>query len=108
MPGRAKLKIFLGYAPGVGKTFKMLELGRETVPDTLLDRADQIELVDVPPDELLVRMAEGKVSLSGPAARTAEQVFQRGNLLALRELALRRAAEHVDAEARAHRKAHAG
>jgi two-component system sensor histidine kinase KdpD len=76
---------------------------RETVPDSLLERADEIELVDIAPEELLVRLREGKVYLPDQAARAAEHFFQRGNLLALRELALRRIAERVDADVRAYR-----
>ncbi len=79
---------------------------RETVPDSVLDRADEIELVDLAPDELLVRLAEGKVHLGGAAARDAESFFRRGNLLALRELALRRTAERVDADVLAYRYQH--
>ncbi len=74
---------------------------RETVPDQVLDRADRIELVDVTPDELLERLQEGKVYLRDEALRAKEHFFKRGNLLALRELALRRIAERVDAEVRA-------
>ncbi|MBS2022750.1 MAG: sensor histidine kinase KdpD, partial [Deltaproteobacteria bacterium] len=80
---------------------------RETVPDALLDRADELELVDLPPDELLQRLAQGKVYLGERAEQAARNFFQRGNLLALRELALRRTAERVDADVRAHRAAHA-
>jgi two-component system, OmpR family, sensor histidine kinase KdpD len=79
---------------------------RETVPDALLNRADEIELVDLPPEELLERLAQGKVYLPEEAARAKENFFRRGNLLALRELALRRAAERVDAEVRAYRRLH--
>jgi two-component system sensor histidine kinase KdpD len=71
---------------------------RETVPDSVLERADAIELVDISPEELLVRLREGKVYLPDQAARAAGHFFQRGNLLALRELALRRTAEQVEAE----------
>lgn len=80
---------------------------RETVPDAVLDRADEIELVDLPPEELLKRLAEGKVYLPQQAARAAEHFFQRGNLLALRELALRRTADRVDADVQAYREEHA-
>ncbi len=76
------------------------------MPDAILERADEIELVDLPPEELLERLAEGKVYLPEQAARAAQHFFQRGNLMALRELALRRAAERVDAEVLAYRKAH--
>src|SRR5262245_27069275 len=79
---------------------------RETVPDALLNRAEEIELVDLSPEELLERLAQGKVYLPEEAARAKENFFRRGNLLALRELALRRAAERVDAEVRAYRRLH--
>lgn len=71
---------------------------RETVPDTVFDSADEIVLVDFPPDELLKRLAEGKVYVQDTAARAAENFFRPQNLTALRELALRRAAERIDAD----------
>ena len=71
---------------------------RETVPDSVLERADTVELVDISPEELLARMREGKVYLPDQAQRAASHFFQRGNLLALRELALRRTAERVEAD----------
>jgi two-component system sensor histidine kinase KdpD len=71
---------------------------RETVPDSVLDRADAVELIDISPEELLARLREGKVYLPEQALRAAQHFFKRGNLLALRELALRRTAERVDAE----------
>ncbi|TAH68266.1 MAG: sensor histidine kinase KdpD [Rhodopseudomonas palustris] len=70
---------------------------RETVPDKVFDLADEIVLVDLPPDELLKRLAEGKVYVQDTAARAVEHFFKPHNLTALRELALRRAAERVDA-----------
>lgn len=70
---------------------------RETVPDKVFDKADDIILVDLPPDELLRRLAEGKVYVQDTAARAVENFFKPQNLTALRELALRRAAERVDA-----------
>jgi two-component system sensor histidine kinase KdpD len=70
---------------------------RETVPDTVFDKADEVVLVDFPPDELLRRLAEGKVYVQDTAARAVENFFKPQNLTALRELALRRAAERVDA-----------
>jgi two-component system sensor histidine kinase KdpD len=70
---------------------------RETVPDTVFDKAHEIVLVDLPPDELLKRLAEGKVYVQETAARAVEHFFKPQNLTALRELALRRAAERVDA-----------
>ena len=71
---------------------------RETVPDMVFDKADEIVLVDFPPDELLKRLAEGKVYVQDTAARAVEHFFKPQNLTALRELALRRAAERIDAE----------
>lgn len=80
---------------------------RETIPDSILERADEIELIDLPPDDLLARLREGKVYLADQAARAADSFFRRGNLLALRELALRRTAERVEADVQAYREAHA-
>ncbi|HEY0223300.1 MAG TPA: two-component sensor histidine kinase, partial [Pseudolabrys sp.] len=71
---------------------------RETVPDTVFDRADEIVLVDFPPDELLKRLAQGKVYVQDTAARAVESFFKPQNLTALRELALRRAAERIDVD----------
>jgi len=65
---------------------------RENVPDTVMARADEVELVDLPPDELLVRLQEGKVYLPEQARHAREHFFRKGNLLALRELALRHTA----------------
>jgi two-component system sensor histidine kinase KdpD len=73
---------------------------RETVPDRLLDEADEIELVDLPPPELLQRLREGKVYIPEQASRAAQKFFRSGNLIALREIALRRAARRVDREMR--------
>lgn len=73
---------------------------RETVPDNVIDGADQLELVDVSPEVLEERLRAGKVYLPAQAARALEQFFRRGNLIALRELALRRTAQQVDAEMR--------
>ncbi|HXX55592.1 MAG TPA: sensor histidine kinase KdpD [Methanoregula sp.] len=69
---------------------------RETIPDRVIDEANEIELVDLAPPELLQRLKEGKVYIPDMAARAIEQFFNEGNLYALRELALRRAAERVD------------
>ncbi|HEY4181833.1 MAG TPA: sensor histidine kinase KdpD [Kofleriaceae bacterium] len=77
---------------------------RETVPDSVLDRADEIELVDVSAEELLERLADGKVYVPETAKRAADNFFSRGNLMSLRELALRRTAERVDADVVAYRK----
>jgi two-component system sensor histidine kinase KdpD len=79
---------------------------RETVPDSILERADEVEIVDIAPEELLQRLREGKVYLPEQAERAREHFFKRGNLLALRELALRRMAERVDADVLAYRAEH--
>ncbi len=79
---------------------------RETLPDTVLERADQIELVDLPPDELIQRLADGKVYLGEQAQRARDSFFNRGNLTALRELAMRAAAERVDQQMLAHMRRH--
>ena len=79
---------------------------RETVPDRVLDDADEVEFVDLPPEDLLKRLGEGKVYLPERAADAARNFFRRGNLLALRELALRRTAEHVDADVQDYRRDH--
>jgi two-component system sensor histidine kinase KdpD len=68
----------------------------ETVPDSVLDRAHEIELVDLPPDELIERLNEGKVYVPQQAERAIKSFFRKGNLIALRELALRRTAERVE------------
>ena len=75
----------------------------ETVPDTFFDQADEVELVDLPPDDLLERLREGKVYLPEAAERAIANFFRKGNLMALRELALRRTAERVDAQMRDYR-----
>ena len=75
---------------------------RETVPDRLLDEAAEIRLIDIPPDELLERLREGKVYIPEDAAWAREKFFKPGNLIALRELTLRRAAARVDEEMRAY------
>jgi two-component system sensor histidine kinase KdpD len=74
---------------------------RETIPDHVLDEADEIELIDLPPDDLLQRLQQGKVYVSGQVATAVERFFRKPNLMALRELALRRTADRVDAAARA-------
>jgi len=79
---------------------------RETVPDSILERADQVELVDLPPEELLKRLQEGKVYVPEQAARARESFFRPGNLIALRELALRKTAERVDAQMQRYRELH--
>ena len=76
----------------------------ETVPDRLFDEAHEVVVVDLPPDELLQRLLAGKVYLPEQARRAARSFFRKGNLLALRELALRRTADRVDSEVLAYRK----
>lgn len=71
---------------------------RETVPDLLFESADEVELVDLPPDDLLERLKEGKVYVADQARRATENFFRKGNLIALRELALRRTADRVNAQ----------
>jgi len=73
----------------------------------VLERADEIELVDLPPDELLRRLEEGKVYLPQQAQEAIRNFFRKGNLIALRELALRRTAERVDAQMQAYMRDHA-
>ena len=68
----------------------------ETVPDTVLDGADEVVLVDATPDELIARLGAGKVYVPQQAERAAQSFFRKGNLIALREIALRRTAEHVE------------
>ena len=75
----------------------------ETVPDTVLDGADEVVLVDVTPDELIGRLKAGKVYLPQQAERAAQNFFRKGNLIALREMALRRTAEHVEDDVRSYR-----
>ena len=76
---------------------------RETVPDPFFDEADEVVLVDLPPDDLRQRLHEGKVYIAGQAERAIEHFFRKGNLIALRELALRRTADRVDDQMRAWR-----
>jgi len=76
----------------------------ETVPDRLFDEADEVVVVDLPPDELLARLKAGKVYLPQQAERAVANFFRKGNLLALRELALRRTADRVDDEMQAYRR----
>jgi two-component system sensor histidine kinase KdpD len=80
---------------------------RETVPDSVLDRADDIEVIDLPPAELIERLNEGKVYVPKLAQRALGHYFSPGNLTALRELALRRTAQRVDEQLLAHMRAHA-
>jgi two-component system sensor histidine kinase KdpD len=71
---------------------------RETVPDSILERANEIELIDITPEELLQRFQEGKVYMPGQSERALEHFFRKGNLIALRELSLRVAAEKIDVD----------
>ncbi len=80
---------------------------RETLPDQLLDDADEVEIIDLPTEDLLRRLADGKVYLPEQAERAVDRFFRKGNLTALRELALRRTAEHVDAAVQDYRRDHA-
>ncbi len=78
---------------------------RETIPDKVLDEAAELELIDLPPDELLVRQTEGKVFVPEQAALAIDKFFRKGNLSALREMALRRAADRVDEQMLSYMKA---
>ena len=80
---------------------------RETVPDRIFDAATDVVLVDLPPDDLLARMNAGKVYLPVSIERARQNFFRRGNLIALRELALRRVADRVNADVRTYRVSHA-
>jgi len=80
---------------------------RETVPDSMIDRADDIEVVDLTPNDLIQRLKEGKVYVPKQAERALEHYFSPGNLTALRELALRRTAERVDEQLLNHMQANA-
>jgi two-component system sensor histidine kinase KdpD len=75
----------------------------ETVPDTVFDEADEVVLVDIPAEELLERLKAGKVYLPQQAERAANNFFRKGNLMALRELALRRTADRIEGDVQAYR-----
>jgi two-component system sensor histidine kinase KdpD len=77
---------------------------RETVPDSVIEQADEIELIDLPPDELLQRLREGKVYMPQQAEQATRNFFRKGNLIALREMALRRTADRVDAQMQHYRR----
>ena len=79
---------------------------RETVPDSIFDRADELEVADLSAEELLQRLKEGKVYIPEQAARAIDRFFRMGNLIALRELALRRAAQRLDAQMRGYMREH--
>jgi two-component system sensor histidine kinase KdpD len=80
---------------------------RETVPDSVIDKADDIELIDLTPDDLIQRLRDGKVYVPHQAERAVRHYFQAGNLTALRELALRRTAQRVDEQMVHYMQAHA-
>jgi two-component system sensor histidine kinase KdpD len=80
---------------------------QETVPDLVFEGAHEVELVDTPPDELLERLHLGKVYVPEQARRAIDSFFRKGNLIALRELALRTTAERVDAAMREYKEGHA-
>jgi len=80
---------------------------RETVPDSVFEEADEVELVDLSADDLRQRLREGKVYVPEQAAEAARHFFREGNLIALRELALRRTADRVDAQMQRYRRDHA-
>src|SRR5437773_3765713 len=80
---------------------------RETVPDSVLEGADEVEVIDLPVEELRQRLKEGKVYVPEQAAEAVRSFFREGNLIALRELALRHTAERVDAQMRRYRREHA-
>ena len=73
---------------------------RETLPDHVFDKADEVELIDLPPDDLLARLRAGKIYVQADAANAVERFFRKPNLMALREIALRRVADRVEAAAR--------
>ena len=75
---------------------------RETVPDRLLDLAFEIKLIDIPPEDLIQRLHEGRIYIPDQAAKAIEKFFRPGNLMALRELSLRRTAARVDDQMRAY------
>jgi two-component system sensor histidine kinase KdpD len=79
----------------------------ETVPDSVMELANDVELIDLPPDDLLQRLKEGKVYVPEQARHAIEHFFRKGNLIALRELALRRTAERVDQQMEVYRRDHA-
>jgi two-component system sensor histidine kinase KdpD len=74
---------------------------RETLPDRIFDEADEVELIDLPPDDLIARLRAGKVYVHDEIANAVERFFRKPNLMALREIALRRSADRVEAAARA-------
>ena len=77
---------------------------RETLPDSVLETADEVELIDLPPDELLTRLRDGKVYIPPQAEQALANFFKKANLIALRELALRCTADRVDAQMQIYRR----
>jgi two-component system sensor histidine kinase KdpD len=80
---------------------------RETVPDSIIDRADEVEVVDLTPEDLIQRLKEGKVYIPEQAERAIRNYFTEGNITALRELALRRTAQRVDEQMLSYMQTHA-
>ena len=80
---------------------------RETVPDSIFEHTDELELIDLSPDDLLHRLRDGKIYIPEQARAAIDNFFRKGNLIALRELALRVTAQHVDAEMRHYMRDHA-
>lgn len=79
---------------------------RETVPDKVFDQADEVSLIDLPPRELLDRLRDGKIYREEQAKRAAQRFFKEGNLIALRELALRQTTQRVDDQMQVYREHH--
>jgi len=80
---------------------------RETVPDSIFEHTDEVELIDLPPDDLLHRLRDGKIYIPDQAREAVHNFFRKGNLIALRALAMRVTAQHVDAEMRHYMRDHA-
>lgn len=76
---------------------------QETIPDSVFDLADEVVLIDLPPEELLQRLDEGRIYIPEQAQKASKHFFRKGNLIALRELALRRTADRVDAQMQEYR-----
>ncbi len=79
---------------------------RETLPDRIVELADEIEVVDLPPEALLQRFRDGKVYFPPKADQAMQRFFRKGNLLGLREMALRYAARKVDEDMRSYMESH--
>src|SRR5258705_12390103 len=80
---------------------------RETVPDSIFEPTDEVELIDLPPDDLLHRLRDGKIYIPDQAREAIENFFRKGNVIARREPALRVTGQHVDAEMRHYMRDHA-